>query len=61
MSDQTNGRHIISVCHCVIDEISLRNIPFNYVPDDLLYDDYHNARENCGCKSGEDHYQFSYI
>ena len=58
----SNRRYIVSVCHCVIGDISRRKIPFNYVPDDLVYNDYqyHNVRNNCRCNSGKLHY-FGYI
>ena len=51
-----NRKYIMSVCHCVIDDISRRKIPSDYVPDDLVYSDYHNARNNCQCNSGKLHY-----
>ena len=57
---RNNRRYIVSVCHCVIGDISRRKIPFNYVPDDLVYNDYHNVRNNCRCNSGKLHY-FGYI
>ena len=40
-----NKRSILSLCQCV--NMSPHKFPFDYVPDDVVHNDYHNVRSNC--------------
>ena len=53
-------RYILSVCECVTDDLYKRNTDINYFSDSVVFNDYHNLRNNCMCRSGKAH-SYGYI
>ena len=48
-------KYILSVCQCAADDLFKEKISFNYISDSVVFNDYHNLRNNCSCKSGKSH------
>ena len=55
-----DSKFILSICQCVIDELDKAAADFYYVSDAVVYNDYHDLRNNCPCNSGHTHY-FAYV
>ena len=53
-------RYILSGCRCEIDDLYKRNIYFNYLSDSVVFNDNHDLRNNCTCRSGKAH-SFGYF
>ena len=53
-------RCILCLCQCVIDGLYKRNTDFNYLSDSVVFNDYHDLRNNCTCRFGKAH-SFGYI
>ena len=53
------SKYILSVCQCVVGDLFKKKI-FDYVSDSVVFNDYHDLRNNCSCKSGKLH-SFRYL
>ena len=48
-------RYVLSVCQYVIDDLHKQKIPFVYITDSVVCNDYRDLRYNCSCKSERFH------
>ena len=51
---------ILSVCQCAVYDLYKKKISSNYVSDSVVFNDYHDLRNNCSCKSGKSN-SFGYL
>ena len=53
-------KFILSICQYVVDDLYKKKILFKYVSESVVFNDYHDLRNNCSCRSGKAH-SFKYL
>ena len=53
-------KFILSISQCVVDDLYKKKILFKYVSESVFFNDYHDLRNNCSCRSRKAH-SFKYL